>query len=80
MRPQSSVGFVETYVQAQKCGPSYVKTPFEARVMPAPTSKRPEEREFAVNSGASVHMMSKKDLSSYELDTLQESRNPHNGA
>ena len=28
-------------------------TPNEARVMPAPTSKRPEEREFVVDSGAS---------------------------
>ena len=32
----------------------------EARVMPAPTSKSPEEREFRVDPGASVHMMSKK--------------------
>ena len=30
------------------------------KVMPAPASKRPEEREFAVDSGASMHMMSKK--------------------
>ena len=36
-------------------------TPIEARVMPAPTSKSPEEREFVVDSGASVHMMSKKE-------------------
>ena len=26
-------------------------TPVEAKVMPAPTSKRPEEREFVVDSG-----------------------------
>ena len=32
--------------------------------MPAPTSKSPEEREFVVDSGASTHMLSKKDLSS----------------
>ena len=35
-------------------------TPIEAKVMSAPTSKRPEEREFVVDSGASMHMMSKK--------------------
>ena len=40
------------------------------------TSKRPEEREFVVDSGASMHMMSKKDLRSDELDTLRISRNP----
>ena len=51
-------------------------TLIEARVMPAPTSKSPEEREFKVDSGASVHMMSKKDLSSDELDTSRRSRNP----
>ena len=35
----------------------------QERVMPAPTtSKRPEEREFVVDSGASIHMMSKKEF------------------
>ena len=41
--------------------------------MPAPTSTRPEEREFVVDSGASMHMMSKKELSSEEMDTLRRS-------
>ena len=35
--------------------------PGEVKAMPAPTSKRPEEREFVVDSGASMHMMSKKE-------------------
>ena len=42
----------------------------EARVMLAPTSKRPEVREFVVDSGASMHTMSTKELSSDELDTF----------
>ena len=42
--------------------------------MLAPTSKNPEEREFVVDSGASMHMLSKKDLSSEELETLRRSR------
>ena len=46
-------------------------TPVEARV-----PKSPEEREFVVESRASMHMMSKKELSSDELDTLRRSRNP----
>ena len=46
-------------------------SPTEAWVMPAPSSKKPEEREFAVDSGASMHMLSKKDLSSEELETLR---------
>ena len=50
-------------------------TSVEAMAMPAPTSKRPEEREVEVDSGASMRMLSKKDLSSDELDTLRRSRN-----
>ena len=44
--------------------------------MLAPTSKRPEEREFVVDSGAPMHMMSNKDLNSDELDTLRSTRTP----
>ena len=34
---------------------------------------KPEEREFVVDSGASMHMISKKDLSNAEMDTLTKS-------
>ena len=51
-------------------------SPAEAWVMPEPSSTNPEEREFVIDSGASVHMLSKKDLSSGELETLRRSRNP----
>ena len=50
--------------------------PIEAKVMRGPTSKSPGEREFLVGSGASMHMMSNKDLSSDKLDTVRRSRNP----
>ena len=36
----------------------------------------PEEREFVVDSGASMHMISKKDLSEAEIDTLTKSCSP----
>ena len=50
--------------------------PGEVKGMSTPiTSKNTEEREFVVDSGASMHMMSKKDSSSNELDTLRRSRN-----
>ena len=39
-------------------------------------SKNTEERMFVVDLGASMHMLSKKDLSSDEMDTLRRSRNP----
>ena len=51
-------------------------SPVEARATPAPTSKSPEERAFVVDSEASMHMLSKKDSSSDEMETLRRSRNP----
>ena len=47
----------------------------ENRCLPASTLE-PEEREFVVDSGASVHMISKKDLNSAELETLTKSCSP----
>ena len=41
----------------------------ENRCLPASTLK-PEEREFVVDSGASMHMISKKDLSKAEMEYL----------
>ena len=50
-------------------------SPSENRCLPASTLK-PEEREFVVDSGASMHMISKKDLSNPEMDTLTKSCSP----
>ena len=50
-------------------------SPSENRCLPASTLK-PEEREFVVDSGASMHMISKKDLNSVELETVTTSRSP----
>ena len=47
----------------------------ENRCLPASTLKL-EEREFVVDSGASMHMISKKDLSKAEMDTLTKSCGP----
>ena len=47
----------------------------ENRCLPASTLK-PEEREFVVDSGASMHMISKKDLIDAEMDTLTTSCSP----
>ena len=50
-------------------------SPSENRCLPASTLK-PEEREFVVDSGESMHMISKKDLSDAEMDTLTKSCSP----
>ena len=48
----------------------------ENRCLPAPSNLKPEEGEFVVDSGASVHMNGKKDLNCAEIDTLTTSRSP----
>ena len=50
-------------------------SPSENRCLPA-SSLKPEEREFVVDSGASMHMICKKDLSDAEMDTLTTSTSP----
>ena len=40
------------------------------------SSEKPEEPEFVVDSGASLHMLSEKVLISEELETLRKSRTP----
>ena len=76
MRPQSSAGLGEKCVQAQNTDKAAFYFPTGARAVPAPISKSPEEREFVVDSGASMHMLNKEDLSSEELEALRRSRTP----
>ena len=54
---------------------SNIFSPSEKRCLPA-SNLKPEEREFVVDSGASMHMVSKKDLSNAEMDTLTKSCSP----
>ena len=69
-RNQSSVRFGEKHLQAQEFGQNTFYIPGEAKVMSTPiTLKRPGEREFAVDSGASKHMMSKKRFSKIKYHT-----------
>ena len=50
-------------------------SPSENWCLPA-SNRKPEEREFVVDSGASMHMISKKDLNSAEMYTLTTFRSP----
>ena len=69
--------FGEKYLQAQECGQSFVLYSQSVKIKaPVPVSQNTDKRMFVVDSGASVHMLSKKDLSSDEMDTLRRSRNP----
>ena len=44
--------------------------------LPLPSKFKPVEREFVVDSGASMHMKSRKDLKSAEFETVTTSRCP----
>ena len=44
--------------------------------LPAPSIIEPQETELVVDSRASMHMVSKKDLNSAELETMRTSRSP----
>ena len=79
--PQSSMGFGEKNVLAQGQGQSYVFILlWKIKASGASLRKNAEERMFVVESGASMHMLSKKDLNSDEMDTLRRSRNPNDGS
>ena len=45
-------------------------------VLPAASTKEPDERKCVVDSGASVHVVSEKDLDSAESETMRTSRSP----
>ena len=70
------MGLGEKCLQAQNTDKTTFYSPIVARAMPVPTSKFPEEQEFVFDSGVSMHMLSKKDLSLEELETLRRSRTP----
>ena len=44
--------------------------------MPAASTIKPEEREFVVDSVANMHVVSRKDLDSAELETVRISKSP----
>ena len=73
--PRSSVEAGQKCVQLKEHERAAFFSSPENRCHLASTLK-PEEREFVVDSGASMHMISKKDLSEAEMDTLTKSCSP----
>ena len=54
-----------------------LNSPSEEWVLPTASTKRAGgKREFVVDSGAGMHVVSKKDLNSGELETMRTSRSP----
>ena len=71
----SRMGLGDMCLQAQTQGQGYVLLPTEAWVMPAPSSKKPEEREFAVDSAHAVQEGFKLRRAGYPSKV----QDPHNG-
>ena len=76
MCPKQGLESCQKLLQAQRKDKAAFYFPAEEWVLPAASTKEPEEREFVVDSGASMHMVSKKDLNSAELETMRTSRSP----
>ena len=83
-----SQGDFETRAMRQRCvetGKSILKlkekdtatfnSPSDVWCLPAPSCSKPEGRAFVVDSGSSMHVLSRKDLNSVELETIRVSRN-----
>ena len=75
MRPQTSIGFGENVCELNDTGKATFFSPTEAWVVPAPSSKKPEERIRGRLRSINAHAEPKKKLSLAELETLHKSRN-----
>ena len=51
-------------------------SPTDEWSLPAASTMKPEEREFVVDSGASMHVVSRRDLNSAESDAVKVSESP----
>ena len=76
MCPEQGLESCQKHLPAQKKNKAAFHFPAKEWVLPAASTKEPEEREFVLDSGASMHMVSKKDLSSAALETMRKSRSP----
>ena len=73
--PRSSVEAGQMCSKKKENNKATFFSPSENRCLPASNLKL-EEREFVVDSGPSMHMISKKDLNSAEMETLTKSCSP----
>ena len=75
--PKASLGILPKYMFKLKVNDKATFfSPAEKWVLPSVSAREPEEREFAVDSGTSMHVVSEKDLNTVELATKRTSRSP----
>ena len=76
MCPKQGLEPCRKHLQAQRERQGSILFPAEEWVLLAASTKVPEEREFVVDSGTSMHVVSKRDLNSAELETMRTSKIP----
>ena len=81
MCPKQGLQSCQKHLQAQRERETRLHSTFPRRngYSRLRQQKEPEEREFVVDSAASVHIVSKRDLNSAELETMRTSRSPNDG-
>ena len=66
----------DVFTSSKKKDKATFYSPSEEWVLLAVSTVKREEREFVVDSGASMHVVSKRDVNSAELETMRISKNP----
>ena len=75
MCPEQGLEPCQKHVQAPKIQ-SYVLLARGRMGTPGCVNKKSRKTEFVVDSGASMHLVSKRDFNSAELETMRTSRSP----
>ena len=66
----------KTFTSSKEKDKTTFSSPSEEWVLLVTSIKGLEEREFVVDSGANMHMVSRKDLNKADMETVRISRNP----
>ena len=74
--PKARLGILPKYIYKLKANDKATYFSPAKWVLPSASARESEEREFVVDSGASMHVVSETDLNSAELETMRTSRNP----
>ena len=77
MRPKQGMELCQNIYKIKESDKATFNSQATDLVLPAASTQELEEREFVVDSGASMHMVCKRDLDSAELETLRTSRSAY---
>ena len=76
MRSRRRMETSQKYPEAQRKRTNLFFSLTEVWCLPAPSATKPEEGKFVVDSGASMHMLSRKDLNAAELENARVWKSP----